>query len=437
MDISWIIEMSDWVTNILFPPIHQTSFWIYNILLFPVIFFSIFFYFISINGIFFAKKKKNFARIKIEWPSVTIQIPTFNEPIALRCAERCLNLDYPDNKFEIIIGDDSTNPEISKLMNDFAKKHKKIKITRRGSNKGFKAGNLNHMLKFSKGEMIVIFDSDFIPTKNFLKRVVRPFVEDGNVGCVQARWGFVNQKQNKISKFASGILMVYHRLIAPINNNLKVPLLFGSGQAIRKDLIISLGGWQEGSLTEDVEFSLRILNSGHEIIYLDDLKVSGEVPFTLKGIKTQQKKWAYGNVKAFLDHYKSILFGNYSFKQKFMLLMTLLGYISSLFLIMFIISGFVYFFTETPTPIDVYKFTVETSKTLLISSGFLVASLVALSKEKKLEMATSVISSALTTGFLVSLSVCNGVIKAFLGKKMNWSMIQKKGNLKFNSIKNS
>jgi hypothetical protein len=432
MDISILKEIGVWVTTFLFPPVHQTSMWIYNLLLIPVVFFSLFFYFISINGMFSSRKRNIFMNNIIKWPSVTIQIPTFNEPVALRCAERCLNFNYPSNKFEIIIGDDSTDPRVSHAIDNFSRKYKgKIKVTRRGTNEGFKAANLNHMLKYSNGEIIVIFDSDFIPNKDFLERIVEPFTENEKIGCVQARWGFANERQNKISKFASGILLVYHRLIAPINNNLKVPLLFGSGQAIRKDLITSLGGWQEGSLTEDVELSLRILNSGHEIVYLENLKVPGELPFTIEGIRAQQKKWAYGNVNAFLDHYKSILFGHYSFKQKFMLLMTLLGYISSLFLIVFILSGFIYFFTETPAPIDLYKFTVETSKTLLVSSGFMFAALVALSKEKKINLATTVITSAFTVGLLVAISVCNGIFKAILGKKMTWSMIPKKGNLDY------
>jgi cellulose synthase/poly-beta-1,6-N-acetylglucosamine synthase-like glycosyltransferase len=432
MDISILKEIGVWVTTFLFPPVHQTSMWIYNLLLIPVVFFSLFFYFISINGMFFSRKKGSFANNVIKWPSVTIQIPTLNEPVALRCAKSCLNFDYPRNKFEVIIGDDSVDPKVSGAIDDFSKKYRgRIKVTRRGSNDGFKAGNLNNMLKYSNGDIIVIFDSDFIPNKDFLKRIVRPFTENEKIGCVQARWGFANENQNRISKFASGILLVYHRLIAPINNNLKVPLLFGSGQAIRKDLITSLGGWQEGSLTEDVELSLRILDSGHEIVYLEDVKVSGELPFTLKGIRTQQKKWAYGNINAFLDHYKSILFGHYSFKQKFMLLMTLLGYISSLFLIIFILSGFVYFFTENPAPINLYKFTIETSKTLLVSSGFMFAALVALSKERKMNLATTVISSAFTVGFLVAISVCSGIFRAILGKKMTWSMIPKKGNFDY------
>jgi len=417
--------------------VHQISNVFYNFFLFTVVFFSAFFYFLLIVRVFLRNKKNKYKIKNVKWPSVTIQIPTFNEPVALRCAEHCLNFDYPKDKFNIIIGDDSTNPEVSRLIDDFTKKHKsKIKITRRGSNKGFKAGNLNYMLKFSKGEIILIFDSDFTPPKKFLKRIVRPFVEDKKVGCVQAKWGYLNQNQNIISRFASSILMVYHQIIAPINDRLGVSLLFGSGQAVRRDLILKLGGWQEGSLTEDVEFSLRLLNSDHKIIYLDDIKVPGEIPYTFKGLKTQQRKWAYGNLKALMDHAKSILNGRFSFIQKLMLIFTMVGYVSSFFLVSFTVSGLIFFFTEPPVAPDFIKILTQASRLIILTSGFLVTGIVSLLMERKLRISPSVILSALTIGIPLSLSVSIGFFKALVGKKMNWEMIKKKGNSRFYSSKN-
>jgi cellulose synthase/poly-beta-1,6-N-acetylglucosamine synthase-like glycosyltransferase len=428
MDFELIQEMG----SIFFhQTVHQTSYYVYNFFLPPVIFFSIFFYIIAISGIFSKPRKKKYNGNNIEWPSVTIQIPTFNEPVALRCIESCLNLDYPKDKLQIIVGDDSTNPEVSKLINGFAKKHKRVKVTRRGSNKGFKAGNLNHMLKFSNGEIIVIFDSDYKPSKKFLKKIVRPFVEDEKVGCVQSRWNFLNEDQNFVSKLGFSILMIYQRLVAPINERLGISLLFGSGQAVRKDLIVSLGGWQEGSLTEDVEFSVRVLKTGYKIVYLDNLKVSGELPYTVKGLRIQQKRWAYGNLRAFLDHMNSLLFGDFSFLQKVMLIFTLLGYFSSFFILPYIISSTIYFFSTPPAPIDIFRFVTETSKFVFITSGFLLAGIVALSKEKRLDLSLSVLFSSLTVGILVSFSVCKGFVNAFLGKKMEWKIITKEGNFNF------
>lgn len=420
------------VQNTILPAIHNTSFWIYNLFFFPVAFFSLFFLTLCFISIFSENKNNKFNINVDKWPSVTIQIPTFNELVALRCAKQCLKFDYPKDKFEIIIGDDSNKPEISKKIDEFARQHKdKIKVTRRGSNRGFKAGNLNHMLNYSNGEIIVIFDSDFVPEKKFLKKIVTPFVINKKIGCVQARWGFLNEKENLVTKFAVGIIMVYQKLIAPINNILKVPLLFGSGQAIRKDLIKKLGGWQEWSLTEDVEFSVRVLKSGYEIVYLDDLKINGEVPYTVRDLKKQQKKWAYGNFNAFVDHWRSILFGKFSISQKIMLAMTLLGYISSVFLVIFIGSGLIYFWSGKPEPINLAKFFSETLKSTLASSGFLAALIFILKREKKSNILSAIIFSAFTVGVLVTLSVSSGILTALSRKRMNWYVIPKKGNTRF------
>jgi len=428
MDFYQLYELGDVFFH---QTVHQTSFYLYNFFLPPVIFFSIFFYLMAISGVLFKSKKKRSNNNNIKWPSVTIQIPTFNEPVAIRCAKRCLDFDYPKDKFEVIIGDDSTNSKVSRLINDFAKKHKKVKVTRRGSNVGFKAGNLNYMLKYSNGEIIVIFDSDYTPSKNFLKNLVRPFTLDKKIGCVQSRWGYSNINQNKVSRFASSILMVYQRLTAPINEKLGVSLLFGSGQAVRKNLIMSLGGWEEGSLTEDVEFSVRILKHGYRTVYLDNLKVSGEVPYTLKGIGIQQKRWAYGNVRTFIKHANSILFGNFSLMQKTMLIFTLLGYLASFFFLPYFISSMIFFFSTPPAPIDWYKLSTETLKFFLATSGFMVAITIALSREKKTNLIPSVLVSSLSVGVVTAYNVCVGFFNAVIGRKMTWRMIKKKGNYNF------
>jgi len=413
--------------------IHGISFLLYNAFLIPVTFFSFVYYIVALRSILSKEENEDFDGGGIDWPQVTIQIPTFNEPVAIRCAKSCLNFDYPKEKFDIIIGDDSTDERVSKAIDDFAKRNRgKVTVTRRGHNRGFKAGNLNHMLKFSRGKIIVIFDSDFIAPRNFLKRIVKPFVKDKKVGCVQAEWDFLNENTNYISKLSSTLLMFYYSLIVPINKRLGVPFLFGSGEAVRKDLILELGGWQEGSLTEDTEFSLRIFKEGYKIVYLNDVKVKGEVPYTLKGLMSQQRRWAYGNTRAFLEHSRDILLGRLSLLQKMMVAYTTsIGYLSNFFLLLFLITGIVYFFSQPSAPIDIGRFISKTSEIFLMTSGFLLGGVVALSKKNKSEILLSSLVSVLTVGFLVSFSVSVGFFKAILGKKMVWSAINKQGNFDF------
>ncbi|HLC67286.1 MAG TPA: glycosyltransferase [archaeon] len=410
--------------------IHNMSTSMFHLLVLPVAVFSAFFYFFGFVGLMQRRKTAKTAKAG-KLPKVTIQIPTFNEPVAIRCAEHCLSMDYPENKYEILIGDDSSNKNVSSMLDQFASKHKgRIKIVRRASNAGFKAGNLNNMTRHSTGDIIIVFDSDFIAPKDFLKRIVQPFA-DKKVACVQSKWSYLNIDQSPTSKFASTVLMVYHNILAKLNNNAGVPLLFGSGEAVKKDILVKLGGWQEGSVTEDVEFSVRALENGYRSIYLDDLCVAGEVPYNVRALRTQQRRWAYGNAKAFIEHRKSILLGKFSLKQKALMTLTMLGYVSSFFLVAFMFFGAVSFMTGDPAAINVPRLVVETSINFLIASGFTFAGIVALWRENKMSHALVVFFSALSIGIIVSLSVCNGVFKAILGRPMYWIVIVKKGNVDF------
>ena len=409
--------------------VHAVSTDIFHFLVIPVAIFSVFFYFFGVVGILQKDAGKSSARGAKRLPKVTIQIPTFNEPVAIRCAEHCLKMDYPKSKFEIIIGDDSSDGNVSAMINDFARKHR-IKVTRRGTNEGFKAGNINNMLRYSKGEIIVIFDSDFVPPADFLKRIVRPF-DDPKVACVQSKWSYINMEQSPTSKFASTVLMVYHNILARLNNAAGSPLLFGSGEAVRKNVIEKLGGWQEGSVTEDVEFSVRALIKGYKTVYLHDLSVQGEVPYNVRSLRTQQRRWAYGNTKAFLEHKRAILFGKLSFFQKVLMSFTMLGYISSFFLVAFMFFGAVSFMTGEPSQINVVRLVVDVAINFVLASGFTFAGVVALWKEKKAHHVFVVFFSSLTVGILVSLSVCSGIIKVLRGKPMYWIVIKKKGNVDF------
>jgi cellulose synthase/poly-beta-1,6-N-acetylglucosamine synthase-like glycosyltransferase len=411
------------------PPVHEVSIYLYNVLFFPMLFFSSLFYIIAFSGIFSSPRALRGPKIS-RWPRVTVQIPTLNEIVALRCAKKCLEFDYPKNRFEIIIGDDSDDPRVSQEIVKFAKRYPgRIRVTRRNIIKGFKAGNLNHMLKYSKGEIIVTFDSDFLPSRDFLKKVAPHFIRDKKIGCVQTKWKCINKDQNLVTKFASGMIMLYQSLLASINGRAGVSLLFGSGQAVRKDLLIKLGGWQEGSLTEDVEFSIRVLKSGHKTLYLSDFQTPGEVPFTKNGFFKQQKKWAYGNARAFLDHKKWILFGkDLNPFQRSTLTFTLVGYIASPFIVSFMLMGILSFMTGAPAAINMSKFLSTTGWTMAINSGFMLALVAALLKEKQVRMTLHVLTGAVTVGLYTAFGVTSGFLRAITGRELDWYIIRKAGN---------
>lgn len=393
---------------------------------------SIAYYIASVNVLFFDKtKKKRYEDLDEEKvPFVTVQIPTKNELVAIRCAKKCLEFDYPKNKYEIIIGDDSDNKSVSKELNKFAKQHSIVKITRRGNNIGYKAGNLNHMLKYSKGEIIVLFDSDFMPSEDFLRRIVAPFQQDENIKAVQARWKFLNPNQNLIAVLGATIVSVFHQITLPfINNQRNITFLCGSAEAVKKDTLTKLGGWKNGSLTEDIEYSLRLLKNGYKIEYLPDLECDSEVPYTPKDLYKQQKRWAYGVISSFKEHGKDILKSkNLNLKDKLCINFTWTGYLISVLLLFMFLTGFLSFITHRPETFDISKFTYELGRNIILSSGILFASIVAQAKNKNLKSIPSMIASSFSYGLIVTYHVNIGIYKVLTKKTMPWFMLNKQGN---------
>jgi len=403
---------------------------IYLIILAPVLFISILYYVLSFLIIFKGKERKNAKTIK-KYPFVSIQIPTYNDIVAIRCAKNCLKMDYPKDKYEIIIGDDCTDKKISKLIENFAMKNEgMVKITKRPNRIGFKAGNLNNMLKSSIGEIIAVFDSDFTPHKDFLKKTV-PYFEDKKVGCVQTRMGYLNSGQNIVSKCASGLLMIYHNFAIPLFNKGGFSFFCGSGGVIKKSILKKVGGWDETNITEDCEFSLRLIENGYKNIYLHEEVASGEVPFTIKGFINQQMRWAYGTTSTFINHMSSLMSSKgLKFHQKSLLLFAGFGYIMCPIIIAFTASGILHAFLVPSRPATWFDlFNMVSSFTFL--SGFMFVGFISLKKENKLKMYPSYLFGMLTVGTIISTTNTYALFKSFFKKNMkSWNNTPKLGNLK-------
>jgi len=365
------------------------------------------------------------------YPTVTIQIPTFNEIVALRCAKKCLEFDYPKDKYEIIIGDDSNDIKISKKIDQFAKQHPEIKVTRRGNNIGYKPANLNHMLKYSNGEILVIFDSDFMPTSDFLKRIVVPFMKDNLVAGVQARWKLMNSEQNMTSVLGTTIISTFHQISIPyVYDKRELCVLCGSAEAVRKSALIKLGGWEIGNLTEDIEFSLRLLKNGYKIKYLENLECDSEVPYTLKDLCRQQMRWAYGVIYSWKKHFKEMMTSTkLTFSDKFyMLTVFCTGYLLSVLLACLFITGILSLITHEPAPIEWGRFFYEMLRNIALTSGLLVAGVVALYKTKNKKLTLRMIGSSFSYGLVVTYYVNVGIFKALFRYPMQWFMLKKIGN---------
>ncbi len=287
------------------------------------------------------------------------------------------------------------------------------------------------MLKFSDGEILVILDSDFLPEKDFLNRIVAPFQHNSNIGAVQARWKFINQNQNLITVLGSVIGLAFHHIYLPFMRKLGgISFLCGSAEAVRKSHVERLGGWQHGSLTEDIEFSLRLLNDGHDVIYLEDYECWCEVPHVPKDLYRQQMRWAFGVVSAFLQHaVTTIANPRLGVRKKLSVQLQCMGYFFSTLLFCMFVTGTISFFSNAPAPIDIPKFLADMVQNIIFSSGIIFSSFAALVKTRNNNLIGKTLLSSFSYGLIVTYFVNVGIFKAILGKKMTWFMLNKNGNV--------
>lgn len=369
-------------------------------------------------------------------PRITVQIPTYNELAALNCAERCLNFDYPPERLQILIGDDSNKPDISAQIDAFAAGNPRVQVCRRGNNAGFKPGNLNHMLEQTTGDYILILDSDFLPERDFLRRLVRPVIENPLLAGVQASWRITNIHQNHTTLMGAGIINVIHIVILPfIKRFAHTGVFCGSAELVRKDLLIENGGWTPGTLTEDVDYSLRIIASGGHIVYLENLHCTCEVPYTPRDLFRQQMRWAYGVMRAFMNHGRKLLLSRLTrTRTKLAAVCFGGGYIMVACFILTMIFGLLNIASAWGLePADgSYTATdliIDTAGNFLLTCGMLISSLCAsFIAGVSLRNVGKLVLASLSIGFVLLFFVGKGLFKAAFGLPMQWFMVRKNGN---------
>jgi cellulose synthase/poly-beta-1,6-N-acetylglucosamine synthase-like glycosyltransferase len=234
-------------------------------------------------------------------PVVTIQLPLYNEMyVADRLIEAVCQIEYPRELLEIQVLDDSADEtcSIAELaVRRAAMQGVDIKYYHRPDRAGFKAGALEAGLKVARGEFIAIFDADFIPTPDFLTRLLPHFSEAG-IGMVQARWGHINQDYSLLTKIQS-ILLDGHFVLEHGGRN-RAGRFFnfnGTAGVWRREAIDDAGGWQHDTLTEDLDLSYRAQLRGWRFVFVSDLIEPAEVPVEMNAFKSQQHRWAKGSIQ--------------------------------------------------------------------------------------------------------------------------------------------
>ena len=239
-----------------------------------------------------------------EWPRVTVQLPIYNERYVIeRLIEAVSRFDYPPDKLEIQVLDDSTD-ETQDVARACVERHRalgaNIHYIHRDNREGYKAGALAEGLKAATGEFIAIFDADFLPPVDFLRRTVPYFTgEDaGRIGMVQTRWTYLNRHYSKLTEVES-ILLDGHFVIEH-GARARSGCFFnfnGTAGVWRRAAIEDAGGWEHDTLTEDTDLSYRAQLRGWRFRYLPQIECPSELPVEMNGFKAQQARWAKGLVQ--------------------------------------------------------------------------------------------------------------------------------------------
>ena len=251
---------------------------------------------------FLSRRRKN-TPATVDWgtPSVTIQLPIYNEKyVAKRLVDAVCNLDYPKDKMRIMVCDDSDDDTVE-LLRDVVDGYKiqgfQIEHVRRGTRKGYKAGALKHAMQTTDTELVAIFDADFIPPTSFLKQAI-PHFSKSNIGLVQCRWGHVNENYSTITQ-VQALSLDFHFLIeqkAKSNSHLFMNFN-GTAGIWKRDCIEDAGGWHTATLVEDLDLSYRAQMKGWKCVFLPDIVVDAELPAQMNGAKRQQFRWAKGSIQ--------------------------------------------------------------------------------------------------------------------------------------------
>lgn len=255
-----------------------------------------------------------------EWPVVTVQLPIYNERYVIeRLLDATAELDYPRDRLEIQVLDDSTDETsvvAERTVERLRARGLDVTYHHRGHREGFKAGALEAGMMEARGEFITIFDADFCPKPDFLQKTV-PYFRDERVGMVQARWGHLNRDYSLLTR-AQAILLDGHFVLEHGGRNRAGHFFNFNGTAgvWRRRAIGDGGGWQHDTLTEDLDLSYRAQLKGWKFLFLPDVVAPAEVPVEMNAFKSQQHRWAKGSIQTCLKLLPAILQSDLPFGVK-------------------------------------------------------------------------------------------------------------------------
>jgi cellulose synthase/poly-beta-1,6-N-acetylglucosamine synthase-like glycosyltransferase len=236
-----------------------------------------------------------------ELPVVTIQLPIYNEIYVVERLLRAISkLDYPKEKLEVQVLDDSTDETREITEREVNRLHRQgfdAVVVRRQTRVGYKAGALDHGFRYAKGEFFLILDADFVPPPEILKSTIHHF-SDSRVGMIQTRWGHINRSYSWLTR-AQAILLDGHLVLEQTARSRTGRFFNFNGTAglWRRRCIEEAGGWQHDTLTEDLDLSYRAQLRGWRFVFLSDIVTPAELPVDMDGFKSQQHRWTKGSIQ--------------------------------------------------------------------------------------------------------------------------------------------
>jgi cellulose synthase/poly-beta-1,6-N-acetylglucosamine synthase-like glycosyltransferase len=328
------------------------------------------------------------------WPPVSVHLPLYNEKgVARRLLDACVKLDYPRDKLEIIVIDDS-NDGTTEIVQEFKSNYPDlVTVIHRDGRVGFKAGALQVALQKSAGEFIALFDADYVPPHDFLKKMIPHLYVDEKVAFAQSRWSYLDGQFSWIAKAISLSIDIYASVDqrARYVGNL-LAHFSGTCSVFRKQAIEDAGGWSADTLAEDLDLSIRMHLKGWRYIYVPTVVCPGEIPAGFDNLKHQQFRWAKGFSECLKKHGGAILRSSrLNFFQKMEALLHLSTYFFCPLTIIGLVVGLLYYSIFPPSfwLMGFWRYQVALITFLLslvIYSAPLIASGVALSEFSQLGM---------------------------------------------------
>ncbi len=243
-------------------------------------------------------------------PTVSILVPAHNEENVIgRLLDRLTELTYPEDKTQIIVIDDASTDSTGEITEKYAKKFNHIKVLHRNKKEGGrgKAAALNAGLKHATGEIILCFDADYYPQRDIVEKLTREFI-DPKVGAVQGRVTVLNEPQNIVTRLVALERIGGYRVDQKARDYLGlIPQFGGTVGGFRRNLLESLGGWDESILAEDTDLTFQVYLAGYKVRYVEDAECYEEAVENWHDYWKQRYRWAKGHMQTFFKHWLKVL----------------------------------------------------------------------------------------------------------------------------------